>query len=472
MKKTLCVFLALFLAFSLLSVPALADGEDSSFEPVTVADDESVKVVVTDLVNSPEDSSASFTLEITNKTDEGHAFYLFAFSVNDRMCPLSWTKLPEFSDDGSVYIYAGETVSISAGWDKSSLAQVGVNYVQSAEGYISPSWNYDEELSVPISLPFPAVEMGVPATEDVIYDTDFEPVTIVDDEGVTAIVHDYYVDEDSGVSLVISVENRTGEKLAAPYMRADIDGVPADTRSISRLLPPGKTMIEALAFTSPDPHGWKIYTSADSMDRIMLTLGKYDGTPGLFSGDGVWNVELDISPYADATSSVYGTAAWVADPTPPETPQPTEGTAGISSVKAENADLIWAPDPETDADATVTLGNNGEYVIGMTYDESFQAIILYFENNSNNGTDFYTRNVMVNGSSFPYSFGYLSSGDIIQPGGATNYLIVEQQTAFPSDGFDTEIELRFTGEDSNILLDATVTVSFAADGSATIEQVS
>ena len=502
MKRTLCVFLALFLVFSLLPVQALGAGEDRSFEPVTVADDESVKVVVTDLVNAPETSAASFTLEITNKTEMGLEFTLTAFSANDRMCPLSWIDGHDPSSE-AVTIPSGETRSVSAGWDMPALAQVGVNYVQSADGYLSAVWSndyymekYDEagddtdallavdeqyyafELLIPFSLPVPDAEMDIPATEEIVYDTAFEPVTIVDDEGVTAIVHDYYFDHDHrseysdeeiGHSLVISVENRTGEMLGL-HLDGAVDGSPAAVNS-SQWVPSGKTLVESINYYILALGYGVELTSANTLHLNFALLDEENVIYGNYST----SLDLDVSPYADVTSSVHGTAAWVADPTPPETPQPTEGPAeeDASSDETESAELTWIPDPE--ADAVVTLGDSGEYLVGVLKDERiFPGITFYFENNGDIPIDWIdTAEVLVDGEPVECVFAFLGMPFTLRPGSACNYAIGDTQPALPADGFDMQIELEFYMEGSGEpILNATLAVAFAADGSATIGQVS
>lgn len=501
-KKRICHVLALVMVLSLFAAvgtAALADGGDG-FEPITVADDDSVKIVATDLTSSTEDGAASFTLEITNKTDMGLEFSFDAVSVNDRMCPLTWVESSEPTyGEPVVDIPAGETRSVSAGWGMRDLAQVGVNYAESAEGLVTAKWSADYyrekadqiadddidawnalelaehsfDLNTPFSLTFPAVETDLAAQEDVIYDTDFEPVVIVDDENVTAVIHDYYADhnkrpysdEEIGPSLVISVENRTGDMLKLS-LDASVDGNYGSVNG-GGWIPPGKTLIDSMSFSLLDENGRVYPTSADN---IKLGFALLDEDSIVYRNYSM-ELELDVTPYADSTSSVYGTAAWVENPVPEETPEPAEtADTELEGVQTEQSpedisnQLVWIPDPDTDAAAVITLGDGDVYRVGLTCMEGAPGIILYFENNSDETIFPFATEAYIDGESVICETGYFGE-PMVQPSDAID-CILEIEPSLPSGRFDASINLRFDGETNTA--DATVSASFSETGEATI----
>lgn len=336
MKRVIPYIIAALMVFSLFSLPTYA-AEENVLEPVTLADTELVRIVLTDASNDLQGGNASFALEITNKSDIGLAFSLNAISVNSRLCSPSWVNVddPNYYGDGDdINIPTGESRTVTAGWDMPTLAQAGVNYVQTVEGFIVSEWGLDyymersdevgyedmdaymaleseyrsSEQRTPISVTFPVVDTDKSAVEDVVYNTDFEPVTIIDDEGVTAIVHDFYFDHDPvypgsdteiGPCLVISIENRTGELLST-VIYATIDGVSGMLNGGD--IPAGKTLIKAMNFSG--------YEKPTSANNIQLDFSLY-GTEHYVYGNYSTSLNLDMTPYAEHTSGVYGTAAWV-----------------------------------------------------------------------------------------------------------------------------------------------------------------
>ena len=394
MKKHVISTILVMAVLLTLTVPALAGG--AAFEPVTLADDDTLKVVLTAADNGEErHADATFTMEIENKTDIALDLSLDTFAINDMMWNPIWQEGSPFSGYGnSIVVPAGETVTASARWQSGDMECLGINYAEHAEGAIATEWDYGElneqrmaayeaadyeaanameekraaaEKHIPISLEFPAAGTDLAPSEDIVYLTDFEPVVLVDDGSVTAVVHDYYV----GIwpTLIVSVENHTDDILTCSWTPMNVDGYEVDSVGsfgfVGNTVLPGKTLVAELSISGTtigeivynDTYTEVIsdtteYVEFDSADHISLplTLTKEDGSIYLQS-----SVELDVAGRTDASSGIHGTAKYVDDQTM------------IASLPSEGpAQPAWMPDPVADADAVALVGDKKEYVIGLT----------------------------------------------------------------------------------------------------------
>ena len=484
MKKAVILSLLILALLSSLTVCAWADGGDA-FEPVTVVDDDTVKIVVTELSNSPADGAASFTLEIENKTDMGLDFGLRNFSVNDMMCT------PQWRDDyslTSLTVPAGETVSASASWDADSLQRAGVNYAQSAEGIIHAEWNFDEyytqyqtidlpddwnnnggaaynalqdqlessKRDIPISLTFPPVDTDVPASGELTYYTDFEPVVIVDNEDITAVVHDFYRSgyREGALAVNVSVENHTAQSLRITGT-SSADGTELPTFGVGPVSA-GKTLVSQYYFS-----GAEVGVDLSAAETVSLTLTFYDEDNNVYLEA---SVDLDTASRSTSSDGTFGMA---------------KSADSQSASQEDSGELYWVPDPKADAAAMTTLGDNGEYLLGMTYtDEVFsgyQALLLYFENNSSDSIDFYSYNVMLNGSPFPDNmpnvFASFSEELLVPPGGAINLVLMDDMAPFPTGGFSLDFDIDYLSADHYVIAKDSISATVSETGEATITSV-
>lgn len=189
----------------------------AAFEPVTLVDNESALIVVTDFApEGTEDANGpSFTVSMENRTDLELTFSVRG-NVNDvGLYSGTYTTIP-----------AGETDEQPMYWRADLFAAYGLNYVESVAGFarvFDPDtgyfddenvWTYDYVVDEEFTLTVPApADADGPAVGEPVSAIGFEPVSIIDTDAIRLTAVDFL--HDSRI-LLFRVENPSDETL---YLR-------------------------------------------------------------------------------------------------------------------------------------------------------------------------------------------------------------------------------------------------------------